>query len=210
MPGYASVDSGFVSSKVEQEIFDYLYIPLYNISAILGDIQGNMSDNARKVIVKYVNLKSPGVMTDIPDEILTEETEYSDILGPEMFYVEVPRPVYLMYDQMKYRPVFSYGRKDSPLINNLSGTDDSTKSSVCLVYLSTIYLYSDLLEYSEVGKINMTRQDIKNIESNIRWITPRLDPEIHYNLITPLRELQKILQEISNLTFLFRGGLDDE
>ena len=80
---YPRASDEFIRSSVDKTLFDKIYLPCYNLSCVISDLDGRISTGLLSQVLSGLEIVSPGVLVlgenvedDTGDAILIEE-EYA-------------------------------------------------------------------------------------------------------------------------------------
>ena len=85
---YNSVSEGYISKTLDKSLKEYLYVPCYNLSTILGDNNGKINLTTVKQIISGMSITSPGIVLLGELNDILEHQEDDSILPPESYINE--------------------------------------------------------------------------------------------------------------------------
>lgn len=206
---YETVSDRFISNKLHESVISHLYNPCYNLSSVLGDLDGKLNPTTTKQVISSVTIVAPGIVlsgyTDASEDI---EDEF---LGKDTYINEVTTSAYNLYSKFVSNDpsVVILGSSNthvtSPLINLSLNQAPLVKTAICSLYVDTMALYLELLNSDSTKNIPITKQDLQRMDGNIRWITANLEDTEYrsYDLIEVIRELQRNLMFIRSINQIF-------
>lgn len=199
---YPRVSKKFIESTLASQLYDYLLDPCYNLSAILGDIDGYIPSNVAKQ-VSSLPVVSPGIImngdyTPVSSPVLPTEVFSKEISG-------YAYDIYLMCSSMNLTIISPGSLEDySPLIKLSTDMLPSIKDALYAIYLECFALYTELVHLNNRMEL-ITRNDISRVCSNISWVSASIEETQNppYYLISVLRDLERTLLYVKTITPIF-------
>jgi hypothetical protein len=208
---YAVPCTDYIDAVVDDTMREDLYDSLYNLSCLLGDINGQLSKATCLRLISNFRVKSPGIITSVLNTNVTSD-QYSADLPVESFITVMPYSTYVLYNEIYNLNSSLVVTSDelgadqltSPLMQEgIVPVNSDLESALFSLYLSLYDLYLQLSSYKTGYYISFSVSDIKNIESNASWISYNLDGFENYDFITMIRHIQRLLSFVYNKKFLF-------
>jgi hypothetical protein len=198
------------------EISEDMDTAIHNLSEILGDYQGYLTNSTIAHIVLNLKISPPGLL--IQGELISNYgvgNLHSKEYPMTGYSTSVPHSVYPIYSSMMsggttYR-VTGLQLRDiivSPLLRMSQGVDLAIDLAIKFLYLNLYSFYLQMLALTQQGQpISYTTVEIQDIITNIRWIAFQLEcssnPIGLYPLIELLRELDRTVSFIKSQSSSF-------
>lgn len=204
---YLRASDSYIKYNVNSEMIESIYIPLFNLSAILGDIDGKVSKSDALLIKQHVNLVTPGVV--IGD--FSSSPFVSDVVTPSQFILRVSNYSFLLYQDIRNNnyEIVSELTTLSPMLSNINLLSSKLSSALCLIFLEVLSVYKCLLAATTVeGIAPLSRRDFEILSSNIRWLSYHVELNNTLNLldlISVLRDAQRNIDYIASMNDLFNS-----
>lgn len=204
---FASID--YIEKQLRPELYESLYTPLVNLSALLGDINGLLGRRTASSISKDLSLITPGVV--VFGQSITDFLKVETVALPmEEFQPQVTYEAYTVFDRIQKNDLSLISSEDvsSPLVNfeKYGIKQVHLKLALGTILLDSFVLYSELLQTTEqVGVENMTLQELHRLIQNVRCVSLKVEnlEEPMYEFTRILRDLGRTLAHISSMEWLF-------
>lgn len=206
---YERVSDIYIEKSIHPELKDQLVTPCYNLSTVLSDYDGKISPSNAQKLSSSMLVVSPGVVMsgspdvsdDIVDKNLGIESYVSEVSGKafELYtkYVSNDPEVVLIFTGSSgiLSPLLFLSKDEEPLVYN----------AINSLYLDVMALYLELLKFTPNRILDINKQDLYRMDGNIRWITSKIENSLTrpYELLEVLRDLQRNLMTIRNISQLF-------
>lgn len=207
--------ASFIVSKLSPMLSPDIFTACYNISSLIGDMDGKINKTTAEAVLRGLQITSVGsISIDLTDQI-TSSTKWSDALpledflgemsarGTELYYLlkgNDDQYVVFLTDSTYRLPI------TSPLILRSAKLSVPLKNAVGAIYLELYALYLELLDLLPLGKIRgMNRTDLLVINNNILWLSNQLEDmdSPPMDLIRGLRNAQRTVLYIKSMSNLF-------
>jgi len=208
---YPTVSDEFIKEYLNRDIIDDVYDSVFNISAILGDKDGWLTKPTANLAVRGLVIDATGTIQVSVDEEVGDS--YGDVIIDEPFDPVISYQAYLTYlriaesDAGLVLPIYTDTSKEinSPLLRYTENVSKTEALVARALYVELYHIYLELLNYVEPSQFLVTRDDLKRIDSNIRWLCSRVGglTSSYYDLVEVLRDMQVSLSYIQNLDRLF-------
>ena len=210
---YYRVSEEFVLNSLSNETFELLRVPCLNLSAMIGDFSGKIPLNVIILLLGDLNIVYPGT-------IITGETEglslsISDSLDEIVYTPEVSTYAYNLLSSLSKRDEsVTYIKTNltsiyTPILYDISEIEMPRilRIAIKALYMELFALYLELLNCTlGTGLPSIVRQDIKRMDTNIRWISfyiEKIQTSESYRLIQVLRDAQRTLMHIRSMKQIF-------
>ena len=205
---YMRTNTSFVESTLSPTMANTLKTPALNLSSLVGDSDGLVPNNQANQVTKYLQVISPGIVTLGEDASLSREyaypiTDYSPNVSSAAYeaYKGMVNSDSTIVDTTStstvvYSPLLSLSKSQPLLIQVMVNS----------IYLEMVALYTEVLNTSQnTGFSNITKLDLQNVSTNIRWVTTKLEEENSrpYDLIAVLRDAQIVVEYLISRPELF-------
>lgn len=200
--------------KAHMNVQEGLYDTLYNMSFLVEDSAGLITDKNAKYLTKNLAVTSDRSVSLMD---VTTTDKYSSVLGNESLTPKLTDSAYHMYATLKLKDSVRVKAKSYFDIDNLLSTTLSTSSDlspasqayVSYSYLELYSLYISLIEYNAGEVFSYTTEDLNLIINNIRKIILNVcateKTGSAYDLINVLKHIQRtILFVRANMKIVLR------
>lgn len=213
----------YISSIMDESIYDDMYGAAINLSDLLGDIDGKVTPALVKDLISNLNLVTSEVIE------FTGESEGFLIGIPSTIEIPIVLPervnsyTFEVYNKMKVYDsdyvLDSYSYSSYPVNSELLASTGQTiviaKQIVYYIFIECYALYLDLINSSkEYGLSYFSKEDIKRIKSVVTFcsflienpMSAKIDPFNidNFELVSNLRWVEKTLNYIMYFDYLFK------
>jgi hypothetical protein len=174
---------------------------LYNLSYILTDSNGLISDSDARYILNNLQVSSTGmIQSDIPSPIHAGDVQLSqDIFNPitsnrcaDKFSL-----LSLSDSLVVYRTEYPVDKPSSPILDASRNLPSTAESMICYLYMEMYSLYTALVEFRQGDVFSVTDVELSTIMSNTRAVSTALgnvgDDSVVYPLLDILRYIQRAI-----------------
>ncbi len=202
---YKTVSESYIQSILNKSLFEQLYHPCYNLSAMLGDKDGFMPVSCADKIISSIALTPPGIVS-----ISIVADEVSSAIPKEEYIRDISSQSFTLFNEIVNgvsKALYpDLGTRVSPILEELHRLSPALRTAISVLYLESFVIYYDLLSATTyTGMANMNRADLDRILNNIRWISNTLEDNLNgmYDLIAMIRDLYRTITYVRSLNILF-------
>ena len=208
---YPRASEEFIRNKINPDMFDDLFIPSYNLSCVLSDVDGRVSTGILSQVLDGLEIVSPGVLVLGED---ASEGNTPGILIEEEYSVDTSQKAFEVYTQLK--------SSDESLVVHLNDSEigvnslllslsldlpPTLRNAINTLYIECLSVYRELLAAGPDTPLTVSQEDIKRITRNSRWISFRLESmnRVPVDLIEVVRDVQTTMFFIGTLDTIFNS-----
>lgn len=205
---YERASEAFIEQTINKELYDRIYVPCFNLSCILSDVDGRISTGLLTQVLTGLEIVSPGVLVlgEVGEEV-------PDMLADGSYAAETSQAAYNTYlalkssseDLVVYLDEYSDVHPNSFLLSLAENQSPPIRNALNTLYIECLALYRELLTVSLTNLLTITQQDILRVLSNIRWVSSKLEKLelIPYDLLEVVRDVQVTLFYVLSLDEIF-------
>jgi hypothetical protein len=206
---YPRASDEFIRSSVDKTLFDKIYLPCYNLSCVISDLDGRISTGLLSQVLSGLEIVSPGVL--VLGENVEDDTGDA-ILIEEEYAVTTSRRAFDVYTRLKVSDqdlVVAVNDADvgiNSLLLSLSlDMPPIMKNAINALFIECLALYKELLGVTQEIPLTISLEDLQRISRNTRWITFRLESfdRVPYDLVEVIRDIQLVVFYVSSITEIF-------
>jgi hypothetical protein len=181
--------------KALPEIYDELYVTLYNLSHVLGDVDGLIPSLTSAHVARNLQVNQSGLITSsIPIPKDTRKTQ----LGAESFSPRVSLKAWEVYSGIDTKSSALITDEGTLSVLLDTGFKPDMQTIMSYLYLELFAVYRSMVEYDRTSLFPISADELSDISSNLRFIAQCVE-EVGNGL--------EVYETLSFIRFMQRGIL---
>lgn len=171
---------------------------LYNLSYVLADSNGLISDSNARYVLNNLLVSSTGI---VQTEILSPTHSGDSRLSQDIFNPVTSNRCADMFSRLAlsdslvvYRTEYPVDKPSSPILNLSKDLPSSIESMMCYLYMEMYSLYTALVEFRQGDTFVVTDVELSSIMSNTRAMSTALGNMNNDSVVYPLLDILRYIQ----------------